>query len=78
MFHKAQHERMAPGMAFQMVCPGLLDVADVSHAQGASPDGEVQREELAHGRLVVQGGERDVPPEILVQRHFIIRLAVFR
>ena len=67
MFHETQHERMAPGMAFQVVGPGLLDVADVSHAQGTSPDGEVQCKKLAHGRLVVQGSETDVFSEILVQ-----------
>ena len=38
---------------------------------------DVEREELAYGRLVVQGGEADVLTEVLGDGHFIIRLSVF-
>ena len=53
MLDKTEHEGMRPGMAFQMVYLGLLDVADVADAQGGLPNGEVECEELAQGRLVV-------------------------
>ena len=68
---------MAPCMTLQVVYLGLLDVAYVLKAQVALPDGEVQRKELTHGRLVVQGGEADVLSPIFGQGHFIIRLSVF-
>ena len=77
MFYEAYHECMAPCMAFQVVHLSLLDVADVSHSQVRFPDRNVEREELAQGRLVVQGGETDVLPEILGDGHFIIGLSVF-
>ena len=78
MSYETYHERMAPCMALEMVHLGLLDIADVAYTHVCLPDGHVEHEELAQGRLVVQGGEADVLSEILGQGHFIVRLSVFR
>ena len=77
MFDETYQEGVAPHVAFQMVHLGLLEVADVAYPKGALPDGEVEREKLAYGRLVVQGGEADVLAEVLGDGHFIIWLSVF-
>ena len=78
MLDETNQEGVAPHVAFQMVHLGLLEVADVAYPKGGLPDGEVEREELAYGRLVVQGGEADVLAEVLSDGHFIIGLPVFR
>ena len=64
-------------MALQVIDLGLLDIAEIAQAQVCFPDGEIEGEELAHGRLVVQGGETDVLAEIPGDGHFIIRLSIF-
>ena len=60
MFHETYHERVAPSVAFEVVECGLLDVAHISKAQVRLLDGDVEREELANGWLVVESGEIDV------------------
>jgi hypothetical protein len=61
-----------------MVHIGLLDIKDISQAQVRLLDGEIEGEELADGRLVMQRGETDILSKILGYGHFIVRLSVFR
>ena len=78
VFHETYHECIAPCMTFQMVHIGLLDIKDISQAQVRLLDGEIEGEELADGRLVMQRGETDILSKILGYGHFIVRLSVFR
>ena len=60
-----------------MIDLGLLDVADVAYPQGSLPDGEVECNELTHGRLVVERGEANVLAPVFRNGHLVIRLSVF-
>ena len=64
MPHDAYHEVVRIGMAFQVVHLGLLEVADVAYAHHCIPQGEIEGEQLAERRIVVQGGERHVPSSV--------------
>ena len=56
---------MTPSMAFQVVYLGLLNVAVIAYSQICLLDRNIKCQELAEGRLVMQGGKADVLPEIL-------------
>ena len=60
MLHQTYQEGVRPGVALQVVDLGLLYIANITYAQVGCMDGKVECQELAKGRLVVQGGETDV------------------
>ena len=77
MLHVANHEAVVPDVAAKAVDAALPDVAQVAGAEGKAGDGEVQGEEMAHGRGIARMGEAHVAV-VVAQRHFIVGLSVAR
>ena len=75
-FDEPHHEDVRIGMRLQMVDVGLLDIPKVSDAQPGAPHGEVQREAVAPGRTVVQGGKLHHTPGIALGEYLVVGLSV--
>ena len=59
-------------MVFQVVDFRLLEVADVSHAHGDFPDGEIKRQHLSERRVVVKRSEQHVLSFVSQGKHFVV------
>ena len=75
MLDVAYHETMIPDVAAQAVYTALAYVTQITCAECESRDGEVQRQEMAHGGSVAGMSETDVMV-VVAQRHLIIGLSV--
>jgi hypothetical protein len=56
----ADHETVIPCMALDAVHVTLLDVAEVSHAEGEAGDGEVNGQQMTHGWRIPGIGCADI------------------
>ena len=63
-------------MIFQVVHPGLLEVAHVAKAQGGAAEREVEGEHLAQRRRAAEGGRHDVVVVVAAAENLVVRLSV--